>query len=346
MKRLAGREGVELSWHRGHHLDRYSVDDFASRLASLGTAGPVEAVPAAELAAKNRELFTAYCALQGEFDVYHPTYYEAATVKIPRRRRTVLTVHDLIPEKYMADIPRFRQLLDDRRELIATADFIQATSENTRRDLLATFPVDPGRVRVTYWASCMGNVASLPPPPHQSGRPYFLYVGTRSKYKNFEVLLRAFASSGILRQNYAVVCFGGTGDFVEPEVEFMQRHGMAECFAYVQGDDATLKGYYEHAVSLVYTSRYEGFGLPLLEAMECGCPPICCSLASVPEVVGDHAIFFDPDDPAGLAMALERVAGDRALRETLSLGGRARGALFSWDRAADQTHALYQEAVR
>jgi glycosyltransferase involved in cell wall biosynthesis len=237
---------------------------------------------------------------------------------------------------------RFRGLLNDRRTLILQADCLLVISESTRRDLLEYYPVDPTRIRLTYLASGLGAVEEADLPPEIRERPYFLYVGTRSKYKNFDVLLKAFADNPALRA-FSVVCFGGTGGFLEPEIAFMDAHGLRNHFLFVQGDDSMLKGFYRHAEALVYTSRYEGFGLPPLEAMESGCPVVCCPTSSVPEVVGDAAMFFDPDEPAELAAAMIRVASDSQLRSRMVNAGHARASLFSWQRTVADTLAVYQE---
>jgi glycosyltransferase involved in cell wall biosynthesis len=176
-------------------------------------------------------------------------------------------------------------------------------------------------------------------------KPYFLYVGTRSKYKNFQVLLDAFARSTWLKRNARVVCFGGSGPYLQPELDFMAQHGLMDNFSYLSGDDSVLKELYLHAQALVYTSRYEGFGLPPLEAMECGCPVVCCPTSSLPEVVGDAAVLFAPDSPEELAAVLQQVAEDQSQRAVLIAKGRAQAAQFSWERAAEQTLAGYRSLI-
>lgn len=345
MKGLAGRPGVEIAWHRGWHVDQYEVTGFAPGLqAYAATEAAPGGEPAAERPAVNRALFEKFAASLGTVDLYHPSYYEAATVQIPRRRRLILTVADLIAEKYFQDLPRFRPLLDDRRRLILEADCLQVISESTRRDLLEHYPVDPKKIRLTYLAS---DIASIPeaPAPVLPERPFFLYVGTRSKYKNFDVLLRAFAASPELARNFSVVSFGGTGDYNEPELKFMEAHGLRGAFTFVQGDDSLLKAYYRRAAALVYTSRYEGFGLPPLEAMECGCPVICAPTSSLPEVVGDAAALFNPDSAEELAAALLALAGQAELRTRLIRAGYERAGRFTWRNTVENTLAIYREVA-
>ena len=344
MRGLACAPGLELSWHRGWHIDGYDITLFAPALKHYsGTMVPPAEARGRDRSQVNHALFAKFSEQIGPFDIYHPTYYEQASASIPRRRRMILTVADLIPEKYFQTLPRFQGLLNDRRALILQADCLLVISESTRSDLLEYYPVDPARVRLTYPASGLGEVKDAPLPSEIRERPYFLYVGTRSRYKNFDVLLRAFADCPELLEGFSVVCFGGTGDFLEPEVSFMEAHRLRDRFFFVQGDDSLLKGFYRHAQALVYTSRYEGFGLPPLEAMEAGCPVVCCRTSSLPEVVGEAAEFFDPDEPADLAAALLRVASDSQLRTEWREAGCARASLFSWQRTVADTLAVYQD---
>jgi glycosyltransferase involved in cell wall biosynthesis len=344
MRGLAGAPGMELSWHRGWHRDCYDITAFAPALKHYsGTRTPPEDAAEGDRTQVNLALFAKFSEQIGSCDIYHPTYYERASASIPRRRRMILTVADLIPEKYFQQLPRFQDLLNDRRALILQADCLLVISESTRRDLLDYYRVDPARVRLTYPASGLSAVKEGPLPPEIRERAYFLYVGTRSKYKNFDVLLKAFADCPELRERFSVVCFGGTGDFLEPELDFMEDHGVRDRFFFVHGDDSLLKGFYRHAQALVYTSRYEGFGLPPLEAMESECPVVCCPTSSLPEVVGDAATFFDPDEPAELAEALLRVVSDSQLRTRMVTAGRA--SLFSWQRTVADTLAVYQDVA-
>jgi glycosyltransferase involved in cell wall biosynthesis len=346
MKGLAAVPGLQLSWHRGWHVDGYDTTSFDADLEHYsGVTSPPTWAQNSDRNTTNRALFAKFAERAGEFDIFHPSYYDSAVAAIPQRRRMVLTVPDLIPEKYFQDLVRFRDLLNDRRTLILQADCLLVISESTRRDLLEYYPVDPARIRLTYLASGLGEVEETPLPSEFRERPYFLYVGTRSKYKNFEVLLRAFADCPELRAGFSVVCFGGTGGFLDPEVRFMDAHGLRDRFLFVQGDDRMLKGFYRHAEALVYTSRYEGFGLPPLEAMESGCPVVCCPTSSLPEVVGDAAAFFDPDEPADLAAVLLRVTSDSELRTRMVEAGRARAGLFSWQQTVADTLAVYQDVA-
>ena len=168
-----------------------------------------------------------------------------------------------------------------------------------------------------------------------------LYVDPRTEYKNFALLRAAFARDGWLRANLRVVTVGGSPGYEDPERRFFAEHGLSDHFVHLDGDDALLAALYRRAVALVYPSRYEEFGIPPLEATQCGCPVVCAPTSSLPEVVGDAALFVDPDAPDELAERIRTLAEDTALRVALIERGHERGRRLSWDVTAEATLAGY-----
>jgi glycosyltransferase involved in cell wall biosynthesis len=172
-------------------------------------------------------------------------------------------------------------------------------------------------------------------------RPYLLYVGQRSGYKNFDQLLAAYAASPALHKNYDLIAFGG-GVWTAAE-----RKSIEELFLYgkvkqLQGGDGTLADLYANAAVFVYPSLYEGFGIPPLEAMSFGCPVACSQTSSIPEIVGDASIFFDPNSSESISRALETIVTDQVLARDLVARGRIQIQLFSWDRCAQETLEVYR----
>jgi glycosyltransferase involved in cell wall biosynthesis len=188
--------------------------------------------------------------------------------------------------------------------------------------------------------------ASLDMPLVAREKPYFLYVGTRSKYKNFNILVQAMASSEWLKNNFQVICFGGSSEFLKSEVKYQIEHQVADNFTYLRGDDTLLKSLYQHAQALVYPSLYEGFGLPPLEAMSCGCPVVCSRTSSLPEVVGSAATFFeDLSSAEELAAAMTRVVTDSTYRQQSIQTGLVQSKAFSWQQTADLTLIGYRSIL-
>ena len=288
--------------------------------------------------ALNRRLAPAVMRFQRP-GIVHRTYYAPAPPAVAGAR-TVITVYDMIHEHFQA------QMADDanargKRAAIAAADHAICISESTRRDLIDLFDVDPAKTSVVHLGFDLmpsGDEPGLSLP----GRSFILYVGQRAGYKNFAGLLGAYAVSPRLRDCFDIVCFGG-GPFDASEQQAIASAGLRpDAVRQLGGADAVLRQLYRHAAMFVYPSLYEGFGIPPLEAMSFGCPVVCCAVASMPEVVGDAASYFLPDEPESLALAIERVADDEALRTELIRRGHDRLKLFSWQRCAEQTLDIYK----
>lgn len=280
-------------------------------------------------------------------DIVHHTYY------FPRfgrraRPRNVLTVYDMIHEKHPEDFRSSATMVRLKAAAIKRADHVICISEHTRRDLLETYPIPLERVSVTY-LDCddMTHLLSNEEPATVRRRllgrdePYVLYVGARNKYKNFQSLFQAYADSPWLKEHFMLLCFGG-GPFNEDELKAIRAANVQDRVRQVGGSDAVLAECYRHAAVFVYPSHYEGFGIPPLEAMSLQCPVACSNTSSIPEVVGDAAVMFDPADAGAIRAALERILGSPELRSQLITLGERRRQQFSWQRCAQETMDIYR----
>jgi glycosyltransferase involved in cell wall biosynthesis len=224
------------------------------------------------------------------------------------------------------------------------ADHIICISENTRRDLIETtgIPIEKTSVvHLGYSLTAMSRSA-LPPIPEV---PYLLYVGARDGYKNFEGLLAAYARSD-LRNAFSLVCFGG-GNATPRESSLIQSLGINPAnIIFLHGSDSALSSLYASASAFVYPSLYEGFGIPPLEAMSFGCPVVCSNTSSMPEVVGDAAELFDPNDLDSMCTALEQVLLSTHRSQQLVALGHERIKLFSWEKCARETLDTYKRVLR
>ncbi len=264
-----------------------------------------------------------------------------------RRTRTLLTVHDLsflrYPDHFVPKLVRYLSRVVP--ESVARADRVLADSEATRADLVELLGTPPEKVEVLY----SGVDARFRPegePGEQErlraryglDRPYVLSVGTLQPRKNYVRLIRAFARlsmSGLM-----LVIAGARGWLYEEVLEEATRHGdRVRILGFVEEED--LPALYRNAVLFVFPSFYEGFGLPVLEAMACGVPVVCSCASSLPEVAGDAALLVDPQDEEGLRGAMGRALEDDSLRREMTARGLARAAAFTWERAARQLFAAF-----
>ena len=275
-------------------------------------------------------------------DVVHETYFSRKGVA-PRRAKVILTVYDMIHERFPEYFSSASPTRQEKSLAVKRADHIICISEHTRRDLIEILGVSPNKTSVVH----LGFSLAIKPIPKIAGevlsRPFLLYVGNRTGHKNFAGLLRAYANSTRLMDEFDLVCFGG-GSITAKESDLINELGVPESrIRQISGDDGLLGFYYRAAKVFVYPSLYEGFGIPPLEAMNFGCPVICSNTSSIPEVVGDAAYQFDPVDYESIRKAIENVVWDKSLIKNLIDKGRRRVSCFSWERCAIETLDVYRK---
>jgi len=173
---------------------------------------------------------------------------------------------------------------------------------------------------------------------------YILYIGDRRSYKNFAIMLKLFEINPSLKDDYKLICCGG-GEFTKAETDMISKAGLQNTFIQVRANDKKMANLYKHAVAFVYPSKYEGFGIPLLEAMYYDCPIVASNVGSLPEIGGNAGLYFNPDSPEELSSCIETVINDTNIRNDLIQKGREREKLFSWDKCAEETYSFYEEIL-
>lgn len=334
-------EGWAVKVHAGLYLNAYLEnlrDAGVLKGRYVGSEGGAGNVVRMLLTMSNSLVFNSYN--KKNRGVVHQTYFSPF---VRRNGRLVVTVHDLIHEKIMPErLGRFSR--EARRRSILAAEMIITVSNSTKRDLLEVYDIPPDRVAVVHHGVRSFDVSSDKLPLRGYFKNFFLYVGNRGGYKNFSLLVEAFAASASLRADFGIICFGG-GSFTVDEMAKMSKHRISDFVIWIDGDDEVLGSLYRAASALVYPSLYEGFGLPVLEAMANGCPVVCSNVSSLPEVGGDAVVYFDPHDMDSIRLGLERIVGDQKILSELSAAGRERAKMFSWRDAARKTIAVYNDVI-
>lgn len=290
-------------------------------------------------------LVSAVAALVRPGAIYSP-YYGNLRTRAPQ----AFTVHDLIYERFPAYFPperhSVRALIAEKRRCFERAALLLPNSETTARDLRAVYPqLDPAKIVPIPLG--VEEVFFTPPAPIAAPRPYLLFAGNRSLYKNFLALVHAYARSG-LADRYDLRAFSpGPPRFSREERAAIGRYGLeSRVLLTAAPSDEGARDLYASAAALVYPSLFEGFGLPVLEAMACGTVVAASDTSSLPEVGGDVAIYFDPHSVNAIAAALVQVAAlsDEARRD-LAARGRARAAAFTWARFQARTAEAFRRLL-
>jgi glycosyltransferase involved in cell wall biosynthesis len=269
-----------------------------------------------------------------EPSLVHETYYKSDVLwnkSIP----SVCTILDLTREIIDGNM----QKLDRKIQTAERATRIICISENTRRDFLK---FAPGLAEKTVVVPLGCSKVFLEEDNSQSGfdKPFILYVGQRGGYKNFSLLLRAISSLNEFRGDFDLIAFGG-GKFTKTEKAEIEQLGLTIRVKYAFGDDQTLSTYYKSAVCFVYPSLYEGFGIPILEALASGCRVICSETSSFPEVGLGFVQYFDPRDVQSLCAEITSVFQSQTISEDWKIQAHAHALDFTWEKVGCKTMNEY-----
>jgi glycosyltransferase involved in cell wall biosynthesis len=256
-------------------------------------------------------------------------------------KRVVLTVHDLTHLHYYG---RSRKLYYDWyiRPLLQRVDRIITVSEFTRNELMKWAGLDEEQVTMIH--NGVSPAFSQTGPRTTINRPFILYVGNRRSYKNVPMLMRAFASSGLIKLGFTLALTGGRSpeyDQIEAELGIVSH---VRYLGFVPEEE--LPTLYRSAHAVAFISLYEGFGLPIVEAMASGTPVLTSNVSSMPEVAGSAAILVDPRDMHDIAGGLRTIALDEIARKDLVERGLVRARQFDWDVTGKKYWQVFNEVVR
>lgn len=282
-------------------------------------------------------LYGLIISLLGNYDIYHPTYYKYDLITMLNRKPIVLTVVDMIHEKFPQYFTNSLRLIKDKKKLMDKSTKIIAISLQTKLDIVEIYNIDPSKIEVIYLASKLKrNIFNFDDFP----KKFVLFVGNRRDYKNFDNLLKAYSYITKDIKDISLICIGG-GKFSSYEESLIKELSIESKVIQHDCSDDNLWLFYENASVFVFPSLYEGFGIPILEAFESSCPVVLSNSSCFPEIAGSSAIYFDPLNPVSIANSIEKVIISNKLRNKLINSGWSRYNEFSWLSTTNKTSKLY-----
>lgn len=276
---------------------------------------------------------------RGDFDLFVPTYYDPYFLPYLNEQPFVLTVYDMIHEIFPDLFVKEDQTIAHKALLIERANHIIAISESTKNDILKFYPNTPEtKISVVYLSQSL-----TAPEQIELDLPaqYILFVGNRGAYKNFDFFFKAIAQTLKSNAKLYLVCAGGN-DFNQDEKALIASYSLTAQVIQRNFKDSELATYYLNAICFVFPSKYEGFGIPVLEAMSCGCPVVLAHHSSFPEVAADAGVYFELDNPEDLNEKVSSLIFDQELRQAYAIKGLAQAKKFNWQKTADDCLAIFK----
>lgn len=284
------------------------------------------------------------CIGRGGRQIWHSTYF---TLPHQWNGASVVTVYDMIYERFpkLVQHPSYKHILERKRRCIMAADAVICISGTSCQDLLEFYNLEPSSVHVVHLAySQVFRQLNKEDIPHEHwvSKPFLLYVGKRHPNKNFDGFINAYAVWP-KRKEITLVIVGE--QWTPDERHRLSQKGIAQDVILLDGiDDEGLCRLYNQATALVFPSLYEGFGIPLLEAMACGCPVVASRILSTVEITGDCPIFFDPTKIDDMLAAFDVVLSEGKDLERLR-AGLEQVKNYSWNKTAKQTLDVYRSVA-
>jgi glycosyltransferase involved in cell wall biosynthesis len=282
--------------------------------------------------------------IKSNFDIFHPTYYDGYYINLIQKinKPFVLTVYDLIHEKYPGYFSIDDLVFKNRETLLNNANAIITISESTKKDLIKFYNIPHEKIKTIYLSSTLDKIQNTQKFVPSFLNNYLLFVGNRGGYKNFKKLLIAF--SFLKKDNNLIKIVSlGSSPFNKSEIELMESLDILDKVIYIPfQSENQLKDFYEKALAFIFPSLYEGFGIPILEAFDSNCPVICSRTSSFPEVAGEAAIYFDPESPESIYSSIKNFLLNEKIKDNLVKKSYIQRKKFSWITTIDSTIDLYE----
>lgn len=278
---------------------------------------------------------------KGNYDIFHATYYDTYSLAC-NRKPLVVTVHDMIYENSPEMFADAREVISKKQQMMEAAGAIIAISNYTRNEILRIYPQYADKTHLVYHGlpnEEQGTPASLDTPER-----FILFVGGRSHYKNFAPMATALAPLLNKDKNLELLCTGG-GEFTTEEEELLEKFQLNRQCRQFNATDEELKLLYQRALVFVYPSSQEGFGLPMLEAFRNNCPIACSNASCLPEIGGDAASYFEPENAESLLNAVEKIINDTHYANQLRAKGQERLTHFTMQSCIENTVKVYRKLL-
>lgn len=263
-------------------------------------------------------------------NIFHSSYY-----RLPKEKSlaVVTTVHDFIYEKYISGAARIIHSYQKKKAII-NSNIIICISQNTANDLMNFCSVPESKIRIVYNGVSDGFYTL---PKSASIKNKVLFIGSRASYKNFELAIKAVSLHPELELNIV-----GGGDLNTNEINLLKSFIPDRFHFKGSVNEADLNVLYNESFCLLYPSSYEGFGIPILEAMRAGCPVIAVNSSSIPEVAGDAALLSNSLDIDEISILIDKLYDENIRKRIIELGLK-QSLNFSWDKCFNETKAIYDE---
>ncbi len=288
------------------------------------------------------KLFSIPALIKNNFDIYHQTHYDPYAYRyLNKNVKIVTTIHDMnywtISGYYSANNRK------KQNQLVSAikADHIITVSENSKEDLCKHLNIPEKKVSVVYHGISTDQYNETD--AYDSPDPYILFVGSRNEYKNFEGIIKSFAR---LKKKYPDLKLYCAGSPVrKPEIMILKELQLSDSVIFIQASNRQLISLYKGAKVFVFPSFYEGFGIPILEAMAANCPIALSNTSSFPEVAQDAGAYFNPHDVDHMTSVIDNLLNNEQYRRSLIEKGNKRIKEFSWDNCARRHLEIYNYLI-
>ena len=275
-----------------------------------------------------------------DFDVFHPTFYDDYFLDYIGNKPFVLTILDMINEKFRTDAIAQKQS-ELKKRLSERAAHIIAISENSKKDAVELLGIPPEKISVTYLGNSIDAGTIVKTHTLTLPEKYILYVGGRPDYKNFDRFLKATIPLLKKDADLHIVCTGFP--FTPQEKISFSVRGIDKQLVPLFANEAAFSELYQRAICFVYPTLYEGFGIPVVEAFANSCPVVLSNASSLPEVGGEAAVYFNAESEKDMTEKIEHVLSNESLRQDMQRKGLKQLEKFSWAKTAERTLEVYKK---